>query len=251
MYIPVYMLKLVFVNADIIKVIPVKSSGETTCLAKLNEVMFEGITFNFRLEGNGPTHYFRVVMMLDDDTLMCQASNRTKLTTDIAGKSINSQFPTEEGSCAVKIRVLKQSSDGMFIAVAPIDKPAFRQQRQSFRLKPEENINFRIQFEGIGNIYRGVTIEDISKGGLGVLVRTSREIENGTKVRLFIELPKHDLITILGEVANSSRLDKSPRMFRIGIRFTGIDGKNLDTIADYIRAHANLSKLRSAKENVW
>jgi len=231
-------------------VIPIKLSGKTSGLAKLNEIVFEGITFNFQLVESSSTHYFRVVMMLDD-TFVCQAANRTSLTTDITGKSIDTNFPTEEGSCTVKIRVLRQSSDGRFIAITPINKPALRQQRQSLRLKPDENINFRIQFEGIGNIYRGITIEDISEGGLGVLVRTSREIEDGTQVKLFIELPKHDLITILGEVANSSRYEKSSRMFRIGIRFTGIDRKNLNVITDYIKAHANLSKVRSARENIW
>lgn len=239
-----------FLNADIIKVIPVRLSDKATCLAKLNEIVFEGITFNFQLEGSDSTHYFRVVLMLDNDTLLCQAANRTKLTTDMTGISINTQFPTDDGSCAVKVRVLKQSSDGMFIAIAPIDKPAFRQQRRSFRLKPDENISFRIQFEGIGNIYRGITIEDISEGGLGVLLRTSREIENGTQVKLFIELPKHDLVTILGKVTNSSRYEKSPRIFRIGIRFTGINRKDLDVIAEYIRARANLGKIRNARESI-
>lgn len=221
--------------ADKLIMIPEKSQFKQSNNFDNSQVLIEGADFHFQLEGSGKLHYFSIVLVQERNTFIACAHGLTQPTSFIVGEELVAEFPTEEGACSVKIRITGQSENSSYISFAQVDRLTFEQKRETPRLRPDESVGFRIQFESIGNIYRGVTIEDISAGGIGVLVRSSREVEKGTRARLFIELPRHDLITIYGEVMNCARSESSPRLYRIGLRFIKANPIDLKLISEYVR----------------
>jgi len=200
------------------------------------ELLLEASNFSFQLEENEKPLYFQVVMNFDDKTFVCRTVNKSKITRYVTMKEVTILCPVRNGVCSIRARIIRQSLDGDYIAIVPISKPAVMQQRRSFRLKTGEDISYRIQFDSRGNIYKGAAIEDISDGGLGVLVHAANEIESGIKVKITIELSKHDEpIVIVGEVANCKKDNKFARAYRIGIKFTQIKEQDLHNIVTFIK----------------
>ncbi|MDP2210110.1 MAG: PilZ domain-containing protein [Candidatus Aquicultor sp.] len=200
------------------------------------DLLLETANFSFQLQENENPLYFQVVMSLDDKTFVCRAANKSKITRYVTKKEVTILCPVRNGVCSMRARITRQTLDGDYIAITPIAKPAVMQQRRSFRLRTSEDIGYRIQFDSRGNIYKGAAIEDISDGGLGVLVHAAGEIESGTKVKITIELNKHDEpIVVLGEVANCKKHNKFARAYRVGIRFTHVKEQDLHNIVAFIK----------------
>lgn len=152
-----------------------------------------------------------------------------------ADREVAALFPIENAVNSIDVKIIKKSACSNYITIIPISEPVLLRERNYFRLKTDDNISYRIQFDCTGNIYKGASIEDIGEGGIGVLVHAASGIVRGTGVKLSIELPQHnDAITIMGKVAHCSKSHRDARAYKIGIRFHNVKPQNMKAITDFI-----------------
>ncbi|MCL6473316.1 MAG: PilZ domain-containing protein [Firmicutes bacterium] len=212
---------------------------------RLEEFLAKDAPFDLRLDGKEDALGFLVSAVLGRDLFVGKLASGKHLPERITGRLAIATFAGENALCLVRVSIKGQSSNGTNVTIQIDGEPTYKQQRRHQRLKTDDTIIFRIQFDSNGNIYRGIKIEDISEGGLGVLIHTAGEIEKGTRARILIELAKREPIIILGEVTNCSKPGKSSRVYRIGIRFIDVKKEDLLYIANYVNRHSKLNRLRS------
>lgn len=97
---------------------------------------------------------------------------------------------------------------------------------------PRFNYSIPIKYRQQNQTAPAYTVtRDISVGGLKLLANDY--IPRGTEIQLEVELPHLDLINASGTVAYSSRINHSDQ-YLSGIRFTGINEENRQSISDLV-----------------
>ncbi|HEY3374718.1 MAG TPA: PilZ domain-containing protein [Candidatus Aquicultor sp.] len=221
----------------------VKSTIEATN-NRVKEFLTQGASFCLRPEELDHVIYFSIEMAIDDDLFICRSKRKATLDIDLTDRAVEVIFAEDMNASSMKLIVYKQSSDGTLIAVCPVGTPKPLPQRKHRRLKPSESINFRIQANTTGNIYKGAFVDDISEGGIGVIAYANSEITVGTSVHLIIELQADEHIIIAGTIVNCSKYEQLSKAYRIGIRFVGASEGDLKKLAAFI--HQQLKQPKPA-----
>lgn len=215
----------------------------------IEEFLVEGASFYVQLEELGRSLCFTISMEIENVFICRLKKNQLAVNlADLAGREINVVFAEDINAALVKLNVLKHSTSGDLIAVVPVGEPEQLQTRQHPRIKPDGSICFRLQVNATGNIYRGAFVEDISQGGIGVIVYTSGEIRRGTAINLIMELSKGESLSVAGKVMNCSQYDKLNRTYRVGILYTDSNLPNLQKIAAFVQQQLNLN-MESAEDS--
>ncbi|MDI6716152.1 MAG: PilZ domain-containing protein [Actinomycetota bacterium] len=188
-------------------------------------------------ESDSPVPYV-VLMTFDTPLVVCRIADGVKAPKVEEGSSPMIYMPASRDFCSFKAIVKQCAEGGAYLAISPETSAEFLRRRRSIRVKAPAGIAYRVQFEGKSNIYKGVSVQDISRGGIGLLVYAAGLIAEGTKVKIVIELPQlGERVSASGVVSHCVPYGSIPRMYRIGIRFTMISPRDKQTIAMFIDQH--------------
>ncbi len=146
--------------------------------------------------------------------------------------------PTDEGSCAMSVKVAAIGEKAEVIAVIPIGKPQRIQRRVFPRIRMDSGIQVKLQFDNQVNRYKGLKVYDVSGGGIGVTIYSRNPIESGHRARLEIELNslKSHKIRARGEVVHCSSKSPGATEYLLGIKFTEIDQRDQHKIIEFVAA---------------
>ncbi len=144
--------------------------------------------------------------------------------------------PTDDGSCAMSVKVLAMGEKADIIAVSPIGKPQRIQRRVFPRIRMDSGIQVKLQFDNQVNRYKGLKVYDVSGGGIGVTIYSRNPIEAGHRARLEIELNslKSNKIRARGEVVHCSSKSPGAAEYLLGIKFTEIDQRDQHKIIEFV-----------------
>jgi hypothetical protein len=176
-----------------------------------------------------------VVMALDMPVFFCR-----RLEADVVGEHEVSEspmvyIPTTRDLCSLKVVVKESVLGAEYLALMPAENARFLRRRRSIRIRTWENINYRVQFDGKSNIYKGVAVEDLGRGGIGLLVYAAGPVETGASAQIKIDLPGvSEQLAASGEVTHCIAQEQMPRMYRVGIKFASISPRDQQTIAMYM-----------------
>ncbi len=183
---------------------------------------------------------YAVVMTLESPMVFCLAIDKVDPSAIEKNASPMVFIPTVRDLCSLRMAIKGWAEGGRYLALSPLENVVFLRHRRSIRIKTPENISYRVQFEGRSNIYKGIAVQDISRGGLGLLVYAASPIQEDIQARLEITLPRSNKqISAIGSVSHCIPHGNLPRMYRIGIQFTRISPHDKQTIAMYIDQHLN------------
>lgn len=193
-----------------------------------------GVQFN---ETEQPISYV-VVMALELPIVFCCAIGKV----DPPGLEENPRpvvfIPTVRDLCSLRVTIKEWAEGGKYLALSPVENVAFLRRRRLIRIKAPENISYRVQFKGRSNIYKGIAVQDISRGGIGLLVYAASPIQEGIQAGVEIVLPRsNNQVSALGAVSYCVPYGGLPRMYRIGIQFTKVSPHDKQVIAMYIDQH--------------
>jgi len=176
-----------------------------------------------------------VLMALDIPLIFCRLDDSVILPEFEFAESQMVFIPTARDLCSLRVAIKEWAEGGRYLALAPVGNAEFLRRRRSIRIKTWEDINYRVQFEGKSNIYKGVAVEDIGRGGIGLLVYAAGPVHEGVHTKVRINLPGiSDQVSAIGVVSHCLAQENLPRMYRVGIRFTRISPRDQQAIAMYI-----------------
>ncbi len=185
-------------------------------------------------DADEPSSY-TVVMTLDTPLIFCRANEEVRLSYIEEGATPMMFIPATRDLCSLRVVVKQQAGDCAYIALSPIARAQILKRRRAIRIKSAEDISYRVRFEGKSNIYKGIAVQDIGRGGVGLLVYAASPVAEGMQAEVEISLPQaSEKVSATGSVSYCIPHGNLPRMYRIGIQFTAISPQDKQTIAMYI-----------------
>jgi c-di-GMP-binding flagellar brake protein YcgR len=177
---------------------------------------------------------YTVVMVLDEPLVFCRATGVID-TLQQSPTSAMVFIPTARDLCLFKATIKKATDGGAYIALEPTSKAEFLRHRRSIRVKTKDDINYRVQFAGKSNIYKGIAVQDLGRGGIGLVVYAAGPIVERSRAEVRITLPGiPNNILAHGIVSHCIPFNDLPRTYRVGIQFTKISPTDQQLIALYI-----------------
>ncbi|MHB8840381.1 MAG: flagellar brake protein [Candidatus Aquicultor sp.] len=175
-------------------------------------------------------------MALQDKTIICKAVERPIMHGCDVGGLLTVVRPTDDGSCAMPVKVAAIGDKAEIIAIIPIGKPQRIQRRAFPRIRTDSGIQVKLQFDNQVNRYKGLKVYDVSGGGIGVTIYSRNPIEAGHRTRLEIELNslKSNKIRVRGEVVHCSSKSPGATEYLLGIKFTEIDQRDQHKIIEFV-----------------
>lgn len=189
---------------------------------------------------------YAVVMALDIPVFFCRRTEPNSVIGFELSESPMVFVPTTRDLCSLRVVVKEAALNGEYLALMPAENAKFLRRRRSIRIRTWENISYRVQFDGKSNIYKGVAVEDIGRGGVGLLVYAAGPVEEGAPAKIKINLPgETDQVSATGVVTHCVTQENAPRMYRVGIKFTTISPRDQQTIAMYMQQSRHNGNSRS------
>ncbi|MCL6473112.1 MAG: PilZ domain-containing protein [Firmicutes bacterium] len=190
---------------------------------------------------------YAVIMALDSPIIFCRSIGAVDLSDIEQGATPTVFIPTARDLCSLRMIVRQLAENGVYLALSPAENASFLRRRRSIRIKTPENIGYRVQFDGRSNIYKGVAVQDISLGGIGLLVYAASPIDEGSQAKVEITLPRtEEQVSVIGVISHCISYGNLPRMYRVGIQFTRVSPRDKQIIAVYIDQY--LDKPRRVKK---
>lgn len=209
----------------------------------IRALLKQGTLIDIQVSEVEPPLPYIVLMTLDAPVFFCRLAEDANLPEYEPAESQVVFIPTARDFCSLRVFIKGWSEQGGYIALAPAANAEFLRQRRSVRIKASEDINYRVQFEGKSSIYKGVSVEDIGRGGIGLLVYAASSIPEGVQATVKISIPRaNGQVLATGVVSYCIEHGNAPRMYRIGIKFTKISPRDQQTIAMYIDQARKLEK---------
>ena len=188
-------------------------------------------------DAEAPINY-TVVMVLDSQIIFCRLVDEERLPEVEGGETPMVFIPTLRDFYSARMLVEKSAENGRYIALSPSTNAQFLRRRRTIRIKAPENISYRIQFDGKSSIYKGIAVQDVGRGGIGLLVYAASPIQEGLRTQVEITIPKsNEQVAAVGKVSHCIPYGTQPRIFRIGIQFTTISPRDKQAISMYIDHH--------------
>ncbi len=190
---------------------------------------------------------------MPDKTVICKSVDRPLAEGIEIGGLLTVVRPADEGSCIIPVKITGISEKGEIVAVMPIGK-AQRVQRRVFpRIRTENNIQLKLQFDRYNSRYKSLRVYDISGGGVGVTIYSKNPIDVGQQARIEIELfNRTNRINAAGKVIHCTLRNSSTREYLLGIKFTEISEIDQQRIIEYVteeqRRHEQTEKERLERE---
>ena len=176
-----------------------------------------------------------IVMALDIPVFFCRRVEANVTPKLELSENPMVYIPTTRDLCSLRVVVKESVLGAEYLALTPAENAKFLRRRRSVRIRTWENISYRVQFDGKSNIYKGVAVEDLGRGGIGLLVYAAGPVEQGVSAQIKINLPgESEQLAASGEVTHCIAQDNMPRMYRVGIKFVTISPRDQQTIAMYM-----------------
>lgn len=192
---------------------------------------------------------YTVVMTLDTPLIFCRAVEDVELSFIEEGATPMMFIPASRDLCSLRVVVKQHAENGVYLALSPIASAQLLKRRRAIRIKSSEDISYRVRFEGKSNIYKGIAVQDIGRGGVGLLVYAACPIQEGIQATVEIVLPQaNEKVSAVGLVSHCTPYGNLPRMYRIGIRFTTVSPQDKQAIAVYIDSTLKTGKSRDASQ---
>jgi len=191
---------------------------------------------------------YEVLMVLDVPIVVCRSMETTEPLEFEEGATPFVFIPGTRDFFSLRVTVKGAGEDGKYLALSPVSNAQFLRRRRMIRLKTPENIGYRVQFEGKSSIYKGIAVQDISRGGIGLLVYAASPIQEGSQAKIEISLSRgSEQISALGAVTHCEPHGNLPRMYRVGLQFTLISPRDKQLVAMYID---QLLKSEATKQHI-
>lgn len=215
--------------------ISLMSEGNLIDWPAIRMILKPGIQIDVQLNEIEPPLPYVVLMSLDIPIFFCRLVEGVEPPEFEIAESQMVFVPGIRDFCSLKVVIKDHAERGKYLALAPMANAEFLRRRRSIRVKTWEDISYRVQFEGKSNIYKGVAVEDIGRGGIGLLVYAAGPVQEGVEAKIRVNLPGvREQVLAGGIVSHCIAQENLPRMYRIGIRFTKISPRDQQTIAVYI-----------------
>lgn len=174
-------------------------------------------------------------MFMPDKTIICKAVDRPLVDGVEIGGLLTIIRPTDEGSCVIPVKVTAISDKGEIIATTPIGKPQRVQRRVFPRIKIDNNIQMKIQFDRYNSRYKSLKVYDVSGGGVGATIYSKNPIEVGQLARLEMELSnRQNKINAIGKVVHCTMRGSSTSEYLLGFKFVEISELDQQRIIEYV-----------------
>ncbi|NCO65153.1 PilZ domain-containing protein [Candidatus Aquicultor secundus] len=186
---------------------------------------------------------YTVVMTLDTPLIFCRAIEDVRLPFVEEGATPMMFIPATRDLCSLRVVIKQQADNCAYLALSPIASAQILKRRRAIRIKSADDISYRVRFEGKSNIYKGIAVQDIGRGGVGLLVYAASPIQEGMQAEIEIVLPQaSEKACATGSVSYCIQHGNLARMYRIGIRFTTISPRDKQMIAMYIDSSLKAEK---------
>jgi len=207
-----------------------------------------GAQVDVQFHDSQPPLPYEVVMVLDVPIVICRSMQTIELLEFEEGATPLVFIPGIRDFFSLVVAIKGVGEDGKYLALSPESNIQFLRRRRMIRLKTPENIGYRVQFEGKSSIYKGIAVQDISRGGIGLLVYAASPIQEGSQAKIEISLARSsEQISALCAVTHCEPHGGLPRMYRIGLQFTLISPRDKQLVAMYID---QLLKSEDAKQRI-
>lgn len=177
---------------------------------------------------------YGVFNILSRELVVCQALDKQPSSMNFnPSDEVTVVVPGESGGAyLIRATVNEVDKSARRVIIKPVSEIDHTQRRGSFRIsKPTalvkyqlmgQDSNWGIQTEGI--------VWDLSGGGIGVIIKTTKTIHPGSLIKLTIALPNEEPIEAVGKIVRVTPKNIIRNEYQLGICFTEIDEKDKSII---------------------
>lgn len=199
-----------------------------------------------RIESKDAFALYKFSMVMADKTIICKAIDQAYLRDIEVGGLITIVRPTDEGSCLMPTKVAAISDKGEILALTQFGRVQRVERRVFPRVRIENGIQLKLQFDRFNSRYKSMRVYDISGGGVGISIYAKNPIETRQIARIDIEMfGRQNRISAVGRVVHCTLRNESSREYLLGIQFIEISEDDQQKIIDYV---ANEHKKQEAIE---
>lgn len=218
-------------------------TGNSIDWPSIKRIVQSGVSVDIQLnEVEMPVQY-NVLMVLDEPIIFVQSREQISLPDIKYGSTVMVFVPTARDLCLFKARVEQMAEDGTYLALTPTTNAEFLRHRRSVRVKTRDDLSYRIQFAGKSSIYKGIAVQDIGRGGIGLIVYAAGPIPEKVQTEVRIVFPgTTGSVVAQGAVSHCVPYGGLPRTYRVGIKFTMISPTDQQIIAMYIDRALKLAR---------
>lgn len=219
------------------------SKNNSITWADIKRVLQPGMLIDVQFhEADMPLQY-HVLMLLEEALIFCRSAEEVGLSALDGAVSAMVFIPTARDLCVFKVSIKQMAENGMYLALTPTTTPEFLRHRRSVRVKTHDDISYRVQFDGKSNIYKGIAVQDIGRGGIGLVVYAAGPIPEKSHAEVKVSFPKlNEQVSAQGVVSHCIPYGSMPRTYRVGIQFTKISPSHQQAIAMYIESAAKATR---------
>jgi c-di-GMP-binding flagellar brake protein YcgR len=182
---------------------------------------------------------YGVKNVVNHELCICQALGKKKVTlSPTATNKITIVVPDENGAHLISAIIEEADNSNVKLTLRPTGEVGFVQRRRYFRLS-QPNVNIQYQhLDDDGTEYPQLPVEsivwDISGDGAGLVIRSSKPLHTGERIKLYMKIPDHETMSCTGEIMRIVRKSIIRNESLVGVQFKAINEVHRDKLIRYI-----------------